>query len=144
MQTQEPTFASILRSQSFWAYCRKICFCNLCHSNEYLTKKVTWKYSSLVWRFKDVLRKKNVDILLEYWSYDCTIELQEGIQILFGPICNFLQIELVVLLEYNDENLTRNFVQHAKSLIGAPNWFIKKNIGLLGMYVDYHGLNKIT
>jgi hypothetical protein len=34
---------------------------------------------------------------------------------------NLLQIELVVLLEYNDENLTRNFVQHSNSLSGAPH-----------------------
>jgi len=47
--------------------------------------------------YEDVLLNKNVDILLENQLYNCTIELQERTQPLFGPIYNLLQMELAEL-----------------------------------------------
>jgi hypothetical protein len=94
--------------------------------------------------FKDVFEKKNADILPEYRPYDCAIELQDGAQPPFGPIYSLSQMELAALREYIDENLSKNFIRHSKSLAGAPILFIKKKDGSLLMYVDYRGLNKVT
>jgi len=43
-----------------------------------------------------MFEKENADMILEYKSYDSTIELQEGAQPSFGPIYNLLQTELVL------------------------------------------------
>jgi hypothetical protein len=54
------------------------------------------------------------------------------------------QTELVILREYIDENLLKNFIQHSKSLAGAPILFVKKKDGSLHMNEDYRGFNKVT
>jgi hypothetical protein len=94
--------------------------------------------------FKDVFEKKNADILPEHRPYDCAIELQDGAQPPFGPIYNLSQTELAALREYSDENLSKNFIQHSKSLVEAPILFVKKKNESLRMCVDYRGLNKVT
>jgi hypothetical protein len=94
--------------------------------------------------YQDIFEKKNVDLLSQYHSYACAIDLQEGTQPPFGPIYNLFQNELAALQEYIDENLAKNFVQYSKSPTCAPILFVKKKDGSLRMYVDYRGLNKIT
>ena len=94
--------------------------------------------------FKDVFEKKNADILLEYHLYDYTIELQEGAQLLFGPIYNLSQMELATLCKYIDENLSKNFIRHSKSPARTFILLIKKMNESLRMCVDYRGLNKVT
>jgi hypothetical protein len=80
--------------------------------------------------FKNVFEKKNADILPEHRPYDCAIELQDGAQPPFGSIYNFSQTELVALREYIDENLSKNFIRHSKSPVGAPILFIKRRTDL--------------
>jgi hypothetical protein len=94
--------------------------------------------------FKDVFKKKNANILPDHRPYDCAIELQDGAQPLFGSIYNLTQTELAALREYIDENLSKNFIQHSKSLAGIPILFVKKKDGSLRTCVDYRGLNKVT
>jgi hypothetical protein len=94
--------------------------------------------------FQDVFEKKNADILPKHRSYDCDIDLKNGAQPPFGPIYNLSQNELSALKDYIEENLVKNFIQYSKSPTGAPILFVKKKDGSLQMYVDYHGLNKIT
>jgi hypothetical protein len=53
------------------------------------------------------------------------------------------QIELVALREYIDENLSKIFIRHSKSLVKAPILFVKKKDGSLHMCVDYCRSNKI-
>jgi hypothetical protein len=53
-------------------------------------------------------------------------------------------MELAALREYIDENLSKNFIRHSKSPVGAPILFVKNKDGSLRMYVDYRGLNKVT
>ena len=89
--------------------------------------------------FKDVIQKKNADMLPEHWPYDCAIDLQEGTQPPFGPIYNLSQTELVELRKYIDENLAKNFICHSKLPAGAPILFVNKKDGSLRMCVDYRG-----
>jgi hypothetical protein len=70
--------------------------------------------------FKDVFEKKNVDILLGYRPYNCAIELQDGVQPLFGPIYDLSQTKLAALYECIDENLSKNIIWHSKSPAEAP------------------------
>jgi hypothetical protein len=60
--------------------------------------------------FKDAFEKKNIDTLLEHRPYDCTIDLEEGAQPPFRPICNLSQDELVVLREYINGNFEKKFI----------------------------------
>jgi hypothetical protein len=59
-------------------------------------------------------------------------------------ICQLSQTELAALREYIDENLSKNFIRHSKSLARAPILFVKKKNGSLRMCMDYRGLNKVT
>jgi len=59
--------------------------------------------------FQDVFEKKIVEIyLLEYRSSDFAINLQEGVQPLFGQIYNLAQNELIILKEYMEEIFPKN------------------------------------
>jgi hypothetical protein len=95
-------------------------------STEMCVQEILTQYQN----FKDVFEKKNVDILPEHHLYDCAIELQDE------PIYNLSQTELTTLREYIDENLSKNFIQHSKSPVGAPILFVKKKDGSLHMCVD--------
>jgi hypothetical protein len=54
-----------------------------------------------------VFEKKNADTLSKHWSYNYTINLEEGVQLAFKPIYNLSQDELTMLCEYIDENLKK-------------------------------------
>ena len=87
--------------------------------------------------YQDVFEKKNADILLQHQPYDCTIDIEDGAQVLFGSIYNLYQDELATLKEYIDENLVQSFIQHSMSPAGVPILFVKKKDGSLQMCVDY-------
>jgi hypothetical protein len=88
-----------------------------------------------------VFEKKNLDTLFKSWPYNCTIDLEEGVQPPLGPIYNLTQDKLVMLHEYVDKNIEKGFIWHSKSLVNAIIVLVKKKIGFLWMCVDYHGLN---
>jgi hypothetical protein len=94
--------------------------------------------------FANVFEKNKADQLPEHHPYDCPIDLEEGHSPPFGPIYGLLEPELQALRDYLTENLAKGFVQHSKSLAGAPILFVKKKDGSLRLYVDHRGLNKIT
>jgi hypothetical protein len=60
--------------------------------------------------YKDVFERKNANILPEHRPYDCTIDLEEGVEPPFGPIYNLSQDELLAFQEYIDENLKKGFI----------------------------------
>ena len=70
--------------------------------------------------------------------------MQPGKEHPWGPIYNLSPMDLEVLREYIDENLANEFIQHSRSPVGAPIFFVKKKDGLLPLVVDYRGLNKVT
>jgi len=104
-----------------------------------MTSKLLEQYNS----FEDVFEKKNIDMLPQHRPYNCAIDLEKGTQPPFGSIYNLLQNGLIALKQYVEENLTKNFIQHSKSLAGVPILFVKKKDGSLRMCVDYRGLNKV-
>jgi hypothetical protein len=55
-----------------------------------------------------VLEKNNVDTLFKHWPYDCVTNLEQVMQLPFGPIYNKLQNELVALQECIKENLEKS------------------------------------
>ena len=88
--------------------------------------------------------KVKANRLPEHRPYDCPIDLQLGKEPPWGPIYNLSPTELEVLREYIDENLANEFIQHSRSPVGAPIFFVKKKDGSLRLVVDYRGLNKVT
>jgi len=70
----------------------------------------TSKFSEQYKSFEDVFEKKNVDMLLQHWPYDCAMDLEKGAQSPFGLIYNLSQNELVALKQYIEENLAKNFI----------------------------------
>jgi hypothetical protein len=94
--------------------------------------------------FVDVFDKNKADQLPEHRPYDYLIDLEEGHSPPFGPIYGLAGPDLQALRDYLIENLVKGFVQHSKSLVGAPILFVKKKDGSLKLCVDYRGLNKIT
>jgi hypothetical protein len=81
--------------------------------------------------YQDVFEKKNEDLFPQHRLYYCAIDLQEGTQLPFGLIYNLSQNELIAFWKYLDENLAKNFIQHSKSIAGAPIFFVKKKNGSL-------------
>jgi hypothetical protein len=59
-------------------------------------------------------------------------------------IYNLSQNEISALMEYIEENLTKNFIQYSKFPTSAPILIVKKKDRSLRIYVDYYGLNEIT
>ena len=110
-----------------------------------------------------IFNKASIEVLAEYSNYsdvfsaenaaellkntkmnEHAIELEESKQPLFGRIYSLGSIELETLKTYIKTNLANDFIQHFKSLTGAPILFDRKPDGWLCLYVDYQGLNNIT
>ncbi len=66
--------------------------------------------------------KINADQLPAHSPYDCPIDLEEGHSPPFGPIYGLSESELQALRDYLTENLTKGFIQHSKSPVGAPTY----------------------
>jgi hypothetical protein len=76
--------------------------------------------------------------------YDQQILLKEGKEPPFGPLYGMSRKELIVLKQYLQDNLEKEFIQAISSPTGAPVVFVKKAAGTLRLCVDYHGLNELT
>ena len=73
-----------------------------------------------------------------------TIELEEGKQPLFGPICSLEPIELKILKTYIKTNLANSFIRASKSPTKVPIFFDKKPNRSFHLYINYQGFNNIT
>ena len=73
-----------------------------------------------------------------------TIKLEEGKQLLFGPIYSLGPVELETLKTYIKTNLANGFIRPSKSPMSALILFDRKPDGSLRLCVDYRGLNNIT
>lgn len=94
--------------------------------------------------FLDVFSKRGADILSPHRPYDCPIELLPGVEIPFGRIFPFSELELGVLKDCIDENLQKGFSRPSISPASAGIFFVEKKDHSLQPCVDYRDLNKIT
>ena len=72
------------------------------------------------------------------------IELEEGKQLLFGPIYSLGPVELETVKNHIKTNLANGFIRLSKSPAGVPilfNWKLDRSLRLC---VDCWGLNNIT
>lgn len=94
--------------------------------------------------FLDVFSKKEADKLPPHRSYDHSIQLKEGSEPPFGPLYDMSRDELLVLLEYLEENLGKGFIRASRSPAASPVLFVRKPGGGLRFCVDYRALNALT
>ena len=71
------------------------------------------------------------------------IELEEGKQLLFGPIYSLGPVELETLKTYIKTNLVNGFIWPSKSPARAPILFNRKPDRSLRLCVNYWGLNNL-
>lgn len=77
-------------------------------------------------------------------KYDHKIELKVGAAPPFGPLYGMGREELMVMKEYLESHLRKDFIEARSSPPGAPVLFVKKPGGGLRFCVDYRGLNELT
>ena len=95
--------------------------------------------------YSDVFLAENVAELLKNTGINKhVIELEEGKQLIFGPIYGLNPVELKTLKTYIEINLASNFIHLFRSPAGAPILFNKKPNKGFFLCVDYWGFNNIT
>ena len=99
---------------------------------------------SKYYEFADVFSKTKAEVLPHHCSYDLKINLEEGAQLLVGPIYSLSTFEQEALKEFIEENLNIGFIQPTSSLHGVPVLFVKKKDGSLHLCVDFRELNHIS
>ena len=94
--------------------------------------------------YSDVFSAENIAELPENTEMnEHAIELEEGKQLLFGPIYSLGPIELQTLKTYIETNLANGFIRPFKSPAGAPILFDQKPDEGFRLCMDYWGLNNI-
>ncbi|XP_013915571.1 PREDICTED: uncharacterized protein LOC106543973 [Thamnophis sirtalis] len=76
--------------------------------------------------------------------YDCPIDLVPDAKLPAGRLYSMSEPELAALRDFLNKNLTWGFIRPSSSPLSSPVLFIKKKIGDLRLYCDYHRLNAIT
>jgi len=95
--------------------------------------------------FKELFVKElDKSALLAHQPWDYEIPIKEGKTLLFRPIYQMLENELVVLKEYINKNLKKGFIWESTLRAGALVLFISKKDKKLRLVVDYQGLNNVT
>lgn len=94
--------------------------------------------------YLDVFSRQAAEELPPHRASDHRIRLTEGSSPPYGPLYGMSQTELLVLKNYLDENLKKNFIRPSSSPAASPVLFVKKPGGGLRFCVDYRGLNAIT
>jgi hypothetical protein len=96
-------------------------------------------------KYGKVFSEQESERLPEHKPYDHAIDFVPGastnIRTKIYPMSLTEQAELDTFLE---ENLAKGYIQHSKSSIASPVFFIKKKDGKLRFVQDYHRLNEIT
>ena len=88
-------------------------------------------------KFVNVLKKRNVDLLLEHIPYECPNDMDKS-----STDMDFVAWELKAL--YIDNNNKKGFIHHSNSFVGAYILFVKKKDGLLWFCVNYPIINLLS
>ena len=108
-----------------------------------LAKKVTVLAESS--DFANIFSKELAKVLPKYTGINKhSIELEDGKQLLYGPIDNLSPVELETLKTSIKTNLANGFIQPLKFPAGALILFVCKPNGSLRLCVNYQGLNNLT
>ena len=78
------------------------------------------------------------------WTFDHAVDLKEGSEPTWGPVCRMSLYQLNTLKTYLDEMLAQGNVTHSQSPAGAPILLVSKPDGWLRLCMDYWQLNKLT
>jgi len=96
-------------------------------------------------QFLGIMGKEVADALPEHRTYNCKIDLKDGMTAPWGPIYPLSEIELQTLREWLKEMEKSGKIRRSTSPAGSPILFIPKPSGRgLRLCVDYRGLNAIT
>jgi len=95
-------------------------------------------------KFANVWSKTKAKVLAPHCSYNFKINLEEGAQLLVGPIYSLLAFEKEALKEFIEENLNTDFIQPISSLHGTLVLFVKKKDSSLHLCVDFCSLKCIS
>ncbi len=76
--------------------------------------------------------------------YDLKINIEKGTSLPLGSIYSLSEPELKALHEFINDNLYSRLITLSYSPHGTSIFFVKKKTGELHLYIDFHGLNKIS
>ena len=116
-----------------------VCIRSISETFNTVKEESTTQLPKKYYHYVDVFDKVKSSILPHHWLYDCPIDLQLGKEPPWRPIYNLSPTALEVLRAYIEENLANGFIEHSKSPVGAPIFFVKKKDGSLRLVVDYRG-----
>ena len=94
-------------------------------------------------KFANIFSKTKADVLASHCSYNLKINLEEGAQLLVGPIYSLSVSKQEALKKFIKENLNIGFIWPTLFLHSAPVLFVKNKDGLLYLCVNFHDLNCI-
>ena len=88
--------------------------------------------------FADVFLEKSANVLPEQTrANEHIIELEEGKQLLYGPIYSLGPVKFKTFKTYIETNLANSFIQVSKSPAGAPMLLVRKPDSSFRLCVDY-------
>ena len=94
--------------------------------------------------FLPLFTKAEADKLPPHRYIDHEIPLVEGAKPPFGPLYSMSLLELQVLKDYLEENLSKGFIRASSSSAASPVLFAKKPDGGIRFCVDYRALNDLN
>src|SRR6266487_5742349 len=83
------------------------------------------------------LEEKGIEALLAHTSWDHTIPVQEGKEVLFGPMYQLLEKELEALRDFITKNSKKGFIKESQLLARALVLFVPKKDRKLQLVVNY-------
>ena len=95
-------------------------------------------------KFANIFSKTKAEVLPSHYPYDLKINLEEGTQLLVGPIYSLSASEQEALKEFIEKNLNTGFIRPISSLHSALVLFIKKKDGSLCLCINFYDLNCIS
>ena len=94
--------------------------------------------------FADVFSKSKVDTLACHCEHDLKINLEDGASPPLGATYSLSSSKLSSLCDFLDKHLAMGFIHPSSSTHATPVLFVCKKDGLLHLWINFQGLNKIT
>ena len=98
----------------------------------------------LYWQYKELFEDKKAKMLAPRRTFDHAINLKEGAEPPWGPICPMSAHQLNELDKYLQKMMAEGKIADSESPEGSPILVIPKPDGSLRLCADYRNLNKLT